>query len=149
MSDNELPKKQQTKNLDDVSGFDYVEVEIQDKITKSKKVDETPAFSSINSEYINPKKFQTVYNTKIAGTLAMTLWIMLGVTIASHLFNIYKINSHMLNSVSDKETELIETANNLLNSQYSGIYAFLGTLTASVTAFYFVSVGNIAQKQED
>lgn len=150
MDDNESSKKQQqSKNLDDVYGFDFVEIEAQDKIVKIQKVDATPAFSSLNSEYINSNKFQTVYNTKIAGRLAIALWIMLGSTIVSHLINIHIVNYHMLNLASDEEAEIIEKTNNLLDSQYSGIYAFLGTLTASVTAFYFVSVGNISQKKED
>jgi hypothetical protein len=152
MDDNESPKELQIKkvDVDDIYGFDYVKVEeLQDKIVKKQELDRTVAFNSVNSEHIDPKKFQTVYNTKIAGGLAITLWVMLGLTIGSHLCNIWKINSHMLNSSSDKEIEKIEVFNNSLNSQYSTIYAFLGTLTASVTAFYFVSVGNIVNKQEN
>ncbi|NJL52694.1 MAG: hypothetical protein HC930_11615 [Hydrococcus sp. SU_1_0] len=149
MDDNESLKKQQIKSIDEIYGFNNVKIEQQDKIAKTQKLDETIPFDSVNAKRLNPKEFQTIFNTKIAGELAITLWIMLGLTIGSHLINIYRINSHMLNSSSDKETEVIESASNLLNSQYSNIYAFLGTLTASVTAFYFVSVGNIVNKQQE
>lgn len=106
-------------------------------------------YDSVEVSYPNPENFKAIFNTKISGWLALILWSILALTVVGHVLSIFIISFSVFNPSIRENPDVLDKTSNVLDDQYSGIYAFLGTLTASVTACYFVSVSGVSQRSDD
>lgn len=114
-----------------------------------KEVDNQDDSEGVDVYYKSPEDFKAVFNTKVSGRLASMLWLFLGATILTHLLSIFIISCSVFKASVIEDFDAVDKASDILDKQYSGIYAFLGTLTASITACYFASVSNVTQKSDD
>lgn len=98
---------------------------------------------SFNLADISPADKRRNFNTYIAGSLAITLWLFLGGIIIWHTYTIQQIYREFWTNNSSKPEEVekkIDKAANLVDETTKTLYTMLVPLATAVTSFYFGSM---------
>lgn len=103
-----------------------------------KKGDVDTVDNAVGGDFDSVQVSEATFNNWVAAVLAISMWLMFLGTIFIHIQKMDNFAKAMVDS--DKNNiERIEKAANLTKETYSRIYTILGTLTGSVTGFYFGS----------
>lgn len=106
-----------------------------------------------------PKEFRANIKLWSSGTLALSIWILLGFLVYSH----FEFSKNIARQISELEPELIdqkislthqenvqlhEKANTIIDSTSNRLYTFLTPIVTAITGYFFASSASRLQDQQ-
>lgn len=86
---------------------------------------------------LTPREERLNRDNKIAGCLAIILWVLLCAVILVHIGLTAYLSWYFVTVKEQPTKEILELANSVVNDNAKTIYTFLGTLVTAVTSYYF------------
>ena len=118
-------------NLNDRSNFDNVRID--EVLEEEINLDQQSTFASPINEFIKKT------NTAIAGGLAISLWVMLVITVVWHIWSISQLNQKFwsdTNKLSDAQVKM-EKSLSAISDTAKTLYAVITPIAVTITGFYF------------
>ena len=79
------------------------------------------------------------WKARIAGFLAMFIWVVIGIIVIIHIWSVTRLWSHLpsLINSTNEAVEQLERASKSIDEIAKTLYTFLGTLATAITGYYF------------
>jgi len=119
--------------------------------------DDFEKFFRVISKAYQPVEFRSNVKLWGSGVLAITLWILLGFIAWSHFqsskefaIKLAEISPSLeegqISLVDQEKVELIEKANELVDSTANRLYTFLTPIVTAITGYFFVASSAISRE---
>lgn len=118
--------------------------ETEDKTATTQDIAVTDAGreQGVSSFGANPGDVRELFKLKVAGGLAIFLWLLLAGIIVYHIYRIFQLSGNLaaLTNITEQkdQAEFIKQGIAAINDAAKTIYAFLTPVVGGVTAYFFV-----------